>query len=106
MKKVGELNGKLIMAGRPNELRKGQYLYSEVDGKIVLSQIDDSGTIVPVTGNPLEAASKEEEPIEVLEVENTNTDSNADIDSIKEELEKGSISQEEINNIIKTVLED
>ncbi len=49
MKRIGTLNGKPIVQGNENEIKKNTILYKENNGKIELSERGDSGKIDNIT---------------------------------------------------------
>ena len=49
MKKIGELKGKPIIEGNPNEIKKNQIHYKESDGSITLSERKEDNTLSSVT---------------------------------------------------------
>lgn len=49
MRKIGELKGKPIIEGNPNEIKKNQIHYKESDGGITLSERKEDNTLSSVT---------------------------------------------------------
>jgi hypothetical protein len=49
MRKIGELKGKPIIEGNPNEIKKNQIHYKESDGNITLSERKEDNTLSSVT---------------------------------------------------------
>ena len=49
MRKIGELKGKPIIEGNPNEIKKNQIHYKEFDGNITLSERKEDNTLSSVT---------------------------------------------------------
>lgn len=49
MRKIGELKGKPIIEGNPNEIKKNQIHYKESDGSITLSERKEDNTLSSVT---------------------------------------------------------
>lgn len=49
MRKIGELKGKPIIEGNPNEIKKNQIHYKESDGNITLSERKGDNTLSSVT---------------------------------------------------------
>ena len=49
MRKIGELKGKPIIEGNPNEIKKNQIHYKESDGGIILSERKEDNTLSSVT---------------------------------------------------------
>lgn len=49
MRKIGELKGKPIIEGNPNEIKRNQLHYKESDGNITLSERKEDNTLSSVT---------------------------------------------------------
>lgn len=63
MRRIGTLNGKPIVQGDKNLLKKNNILYKENNGKIELSEIGDSGKIDNITQGGNNSNSEEDKRI-------------------------------------------
>lgn len=70
MRKIGELKGKPIIEGNPNEIKKNQIHYKESDGSITLSERKEDNTLSSVTSG----SGSGEDAFQYFKI--INTDSN------------------------------
>lgn len=73
MRKIGELKGKPISEGNPNEIKKNQIHYKESDGNITLSERKEDNTLSSVTSGSGSGGGNSKYRTEYYKIEDINS---------------------------------